>query len=951
MSFSFLERFLKYATMKKKIHIVLFVLVLGGFLCFRSVTWAPNYEQESFRSNDEKDRKCEVSFVVQIYRKKNFDLMELQLKNIKRFLECSFEYHAVLARSLVTEMQDPSTSSETVDIRRNNAIKFHTCPFEPLDLCLDYTVETVIPVSSSFHNIVILLNVDMFLLKTWDPVSYLNSVGNPDINVVVEDHTLLPPYFHPGLVILNVSNIPNISSLSFVKKEGGDVGSSTSSFLLSNPKTTVRPMVWSRHLSLADLVARELLDQDIFKFIRDLIEVSKTSDDPIHGRGPDLYTNTFSWFHLRDISCWSEVDCKLKQSFISFKLPILLSRLYSKDKNAIDTTLDLVCNCCAESTTTGHRPMCDTRGNLLPSTGPIKRKEIQPRKPLPISKVHDPWMKNFFEKSDEIKHLVESKKLEIKEKIPLPLPIEPFERKNLEFTPKRHDPKLYQRETSYYWRFVYNGTQENEKSEVANCKARRDGQKFWVATYADGPTRRWIAHHHTRPSCLLHGVDEVKIWGPEDFDSEYSSRNEDILRNEHGKGLWIWKHYVQYRTLREMSDGDILLYIDSDFRCDPSILQYFCLAQQHDIVGFHHSHPDYTLSKLASRDSMILMNLDNIAVTSSVQSSGGNIMFKKSKFSINFILEMAAWSQQIDVVGNRGKPSKLGLDWKEYQSSNYNHQCDQAISSLMLIKYGCKTFPWHLEGYGAGSDDELNLAQRRECGLNERPMSIHVRDDFKISWPSKADLRDLAQLACMEFLKQLVEGPKSLYLEAHALCSHHGTASCRKFHSWTSAEGILQKVNKEIGEKMLEVPLDQEYHPCISWTIHTKEIKNSTSVDEGKLNNANSCLVNSKKVTKIETILSSIPNIPRDKILHFRIACHGCVFAMLKHAWKENALRNLTFIEFETGFLPASDLCQVYELLEHTHTPIFQFQNSWERWALSSMATRSITPSRMVASW
>ena len=118
-----------------------------------------------------------------------------------------------------------------------------------------------------------------------------------------------------------------------------------------------------------------------------------------------------------------------------------------------------------------------------------------------------------------------------------------------------------------------------------------------------------------------------------------------------------------------------------------------CLAQENEVVGFYHSHESYTLTRLASRDSMILMDLDHLDVSSSVQSSGGNILFRKTPGSINFVREMAAWSQQPDVIGNRGQPSRYGEDYEAYKADNYNHQCDQAISSLLFVKYKVKTYP------------------------------------------------------------------------------------------------------------------------------------------------------------------------------------------------------------------------------------------------------------------
>ena len=118
--------------------------------------------------------------------------------------------------------------------------------------------------------------------------------------------------------------------------------------------------------------------------------------------------------------------------------------------------------------------------------------------------------------------------------------------------------------------------------------------------------------------------------------------------------------------------------------CTEATIQYFCLAQQQDVVGLHHSHPWYTLDRLASRDSMILMDLDTPEVASSVQSSGGNILLRKSRTSIDFVRTASAWSQQLQMVCCFGSPSKLGEDWPKYRESNYMHQADQAVNRFPL---------------------------------------------------------------------------------------------------------------------------------------------------------------------------------------------------------------------------------------------------------------------------
>ena len=90
---------------------------------------------------------------------------------------------------------------------------------------------------------------------------------------------------------------------------------------------------------------------------------------------------------------------------------------------------------------------------------------------------------------------------------------------------------------------------------------------------------------------------------------------------------------------------------------------------------------------------MILSGMDTPKVASSVQSSASNILFKKSPISVDYARTVSAWSQQIEVICCYGSPSKLGVDWPNYISSKHMHQSDQAINSLMLIRYCFKTYP------------------------------------------------------------------------------------------------------------------------------------------------------------------------------------------------------------------------------------------------------------------
>ncbi len=59
------------------------------------------------------------------------------------------------------------------------------------------------------------------------------------------------------------------------------------------------------------------------------------------------------------------------------------------------------------------------------------------------------------------------------------------------------------------------------------------------------------------------GFDKVREYTLNDIDEDFYRRNNSILSEHRGSGLWLWKPYFIYKTLNEMNDGDYLFYCDS----------------------------------------------------------------------------------------------------------------------------------------------------------------------------------------------------------------------------------------------------------------------------------------------------------------------------------------------------------------------------------------------------
>jgi len=667
------------------------------------------------------------------------DHVATQKTNLDRMLEDAFEYHVV----------DGSRDQQAAikDAAAQHGAVYHRCEHVRLDACMDWSVASVAaPFAGAF---VVFANVDMFLVKPWSVARHFKAHGSPDVMAVVEDHmhhlaphAPLTAHLHPNLFMLNTTSTrASMSALSFAQWPGTDVGGATRAFVDAHATLRVVPLMWSRHVDHDSLVATGLISRQV----RAMLEEQAGS-----AAAPDLYASDFAWYHVRDVTCWTGSCTAASRKAVTGRLHQLLDAAHAGGMHYADASPDPVqwgtlLRTHAASTTSGNAIATVDRDGVLtglpqsgcadgaaePRSACLTKKNVVLRPRYGFNS--DTWMHALYDQVLNARRQVRLRADALQAAGRLPLPAAPrAPRSNLHLTPLRYDRHAFVNDISYYWRYVYNGTQDAKTQPEVPC-AKKPGQRYWAVSVAIGDVRKQIANMHTRPTCLQHAVDEFVLLTDDDFDDDFRTLNAQTLASDRGKGMWIWKHWAQYKVLERMAEGDILFYIDSDFRCSNATPQYFCLAQHHDVVGFHHSHPDYTLARLASRDAMILMDLDTPEVATSVQSSGGNIMFRKTPFAVAFVREMGSWSQQHEVACCYGQASKLGDDWPQF-AQRMEHQCDQAVSSLMLVKHGLKTFPWHMEGPGSGSDDVLNAAQRRECGLDGRAMTVHVQDDGAVSW-------------------------------------------------------------------------------------------------------------------------------------------------------------------------------------------------------------------------
>jgi hypothetical protein len=665
------------------------------------------------------------------------DLVELQYLSFEAFLEDDFTYNVVVC--------DSSTSAlRALEKLTSKFLRFKvvSCPSLLLTDCYDFSYRHFVNELKESETLeghyFMFANSDMFLWKRFSIHHYLQD-KKADVSSVVETHSG-PYYIHPGLVLLNAQKVAGrfASNWQSVKADTGEGTANYLASLSTDFSVNFSPILWSRFFDFKVLRDLRLIPLELF----DILESEKAQCPPLKGcLTSDLYLDDFAIIHPRGSSNWQKEEGlqiriqKIKKFIQSRIAGGSLTWSTSGSTTTENTRLELFSGMYQQRV-----------GNALQYTPFFSKEKIMKSAPVitsPPSKTYPAdvsasdlsdddhsWLLKLYQRADDLNKSDVFPKIKSLlsrgTRLPLPSPDSAKVRSNEHLHPPRYDHALFLKSKVYYWNFVYDGSSDSDIPDAYRECQKKPGQRFWAVTYATGAKRENIAEEVSKPTCLAAGVDHFMIVRESDLPAEYRLRNSDAFSHKHGVGMWVWKSYVQYLAMGRMNDGDILFYLDSDIGCSPHIMQYFCLAQNADVVPFHHSDPWYTMARLVRRDAMVLMDMDKYEVAQSVQFAASTIFLRKTPRSLEYVTSLAAWSQMYPVLCCFGASSVYSVDYPEYDESGKMHQCDQAISSLLITKFAFKSYPWDLGGFGAGSDDEQNHAQRFEAGLDENQLRIDM---------------------------------------------------------------------------------------------------------------------------------------------------------------------------------------------------------------------------------
>ena len=173
--------------------------------------------------------------------------------------------------------------------------------------------------------------------------------------------------------------------------------------------------------------------------------------------------------------------------------------------------------------------------------------------------------------------------------------------------------------------------------------------------------------------------DDIRLYSDTDLRKDkpfWDKHQEFILSNKRGYGYWIWKPYLIQKHLAQMSDGDVLLYLDAgcelDTRKREMLESYLPIVRRDKLVVTGSHRPEILWTKA---DLSFIWPLD---ATEQIQS--GIIMLQVCKETRKLIKEWYEYACSYHLINDDPSHHPNHPEFQE-------HRHDQSILSLLAKRY------------------------------------------------------------------------------------------------------------------------------------------------------------------------------------------------------------------------------------------------------------------------
>jgi hypothetical protein len=249
-----------------------------------------------------------------------------------------------------------------------------------------------------------------------------------------------------------------------------------------------------------------------------------------------------------------------------------------------------------------------------------------------------------------------------------------------------------------------------------------------------------------------------------DFKKKMEAR---LVKGSRGFGYWCWRPQVVLQALRQMSDGEILLYCDVGCHLNlkglPRLREYLSMADKYEILAFqgrsllgtskydplHHFNSIGIWTKGDVIDYFGVR--DDKELLASGQYSGGVFLVKKTARTIAFYKRyLSIAMEHFEFFDDTPSITPNLQDFVE-------HRHDQAVFTLLCMQYGIQTLSTCEYGIYAAFAPKCYRGNRSWSRLDFDDMDefpVHAMRDTTFGWktilPKTIRRFGLKVLSCIE---------------------------------------------------------------------------------------------------------------------------------------------------------------------------------------------------------
>jgi len=202
-----------------------------------------------------------------------------------------------------------------------------------------------------------------------------------------------------------------------------------------------------------------------------------------------------------------------------------------------------------------------------------------------------------------------------------------------------------------------------------------------------GPTQNYHeALSRIRMQATQLGIfDEIYSYTEEDLKSDaefWVNHGEFLTNNSRGYGYWLWKPYLILKTLKNMNDSDILLYLDSGCEIDIKYKNKFNIlidyVKHKKIIGTNGWSTDIEYTKM---DLIKYVGLEkNINLLQKYHMQAGCLLMEKCDIILKLYTDIYEIASNYHMIDDSPSIEKNFSNFKE-------HRHDQSIFNLLVKKY------------------------------------------------------------------------------------------------------------------------------------------------------------------------------------------------------------------------------------------------------------------------